>query len=84
MSAEEAQTFLSGLDVCFRPLQTLPEAFEDANMKARGSILRDELGRRPHRSGHTLPQRTCGTQPALGEHNDAVLGPVRGRKQDAA
>jgi crotonobetainyl-CoA:carnitine CoA-transferase CaiB-like acyl-CoA transferase len=46
MSSGEAQAFLSGLDVCYGALNTLPEAFEDPNITARGSILRDDLGRR--------------------------------------
>jgi crotonobetainyl-CoA:carnitine CoA-transferase CaiB-like acyl-CoA transferase len=87
MSAAEAETFLSGLDVCFGPLQTLPEAFADPNITARGSILRDDLGRRhiaPVIRFLEEPAAPSLTAPALGEHTDAVLGPVRGRKPDAA
>ncbi len=54
MSAGEALAFLSRLDVCFGPVNTLPEAFEDENVAARGMILRDELGRRHHRAGHPV------------------------------
>ena len=87
MSSGEAQTFLSGLDVCFGALNTLPEAFEDANMTARGSILRDDLGRRhiaPVIRFLNEPAEPSLHAPALGEHTDAVLGPVRGKKPDAA
>jgi crotonobetainyl-CoA:carnitine CoA-transferase CaiB-like acyl-CoA transferase len=87
MSAQEAQAFLSGLDVCFGALNTLPEAFEDANMKARGSILRDDLGRRhiaPVIRFLNEPAQPNLHAPALGEHTEAVCGPVCGKKPDAA
>jgi crotonobetainyl-CoA:carnitine CoA-transferase CaiB-like acyl-CoA transferase len=87
MSSGEAQAFLSGLDVCYGALNTLPEAFEDPNITARGSILRDDLGRRhiaPVIRFLNEPAEPSLHAPALGEHNDAVLGPVRGKKPDAA
>ena len=68
-------------------LNTLPEAFEDANITARGSILRDDLGRRhiaPVIRFLNEPAEPSLHAPALGEHTDAVLGPVRGKKPDAA
>jgi crotonobetainyl-CoA:carnitine CoA-transferase CaiB-like acyl-CoA transferase len=80
MSAEEAANFLSGLDVCFGPVNTLPEAFADANVKMRGMILRDDLGRShiapviPFRDEPAAPSLYA---PALGEHTEAVLGPAR-------
>jgi crotonobetainyl-CoA:carnitine CoA-transferase CaiB-like acyl-CoA transferase len=46
MSSDEALAFLSGLDICFGPVNSLPDAFEDEDVKAREMILRDDLGRR--------------------------------------
>src|SRR5262249_20374876 len=42
----EIVAFLSTLDVCFAPVNTLPEAFADRNVAARGMALTDALGRR--------------------------------------
>jgi crotonobetainyl-CoA:carnitine CoA-transferase CaiB-like acyl-CoA transferase len=87
MSLDEAQAFLFRLDVCYGPLQTLPEAFEDANIRARGSILHDDLGRRhiaPVIRFLNEPAQPSLHAPALGEHNDAVLGLARENKPDAA
>lgn len=38
---------LAGLDVCFGAVNTLPQAFEDPQVLARGMVLRDDQGR-PH------------------------------------
>lgn len=38
---------LGGIDVCFGAVNTLPEAFRDPHLLARGMVLRDEKGR-PH------------------------------------
>ena len=87
MSAEEATNFLSGLDVCFGPVNTLPEAFDDANVKMRGMILRDDLGRRhiaPVIRFRDEPAAPSLHAPALGEHTEAVLGAARREKTDAA
>lgn len=86
MSAAEALSFLSGLDVCFGPVNTLPEAFDDENVAARGMILRDELDRRhiaPVIRFRDEPPAPSLHTPALGEHTDAVLGPVRGKTNAA-
>jgi len=45
-SLAEAVDWLAGLDVCFGPVNTLPQAFADANVLARDSIVKDDLGRR--------------------------------------
>ncbi len=42
----EWEQWLAGLDVCYAPLKTLPEALEDPQLLARGMIVRDALGRR--------------------------------------
>lgn len=87
MSADEAANFLSGFDVCFGPVKTLPEAFDDENVTMRGMILRDDHGRRhiaPVIRFRDEPPAPCLHTPALGEHTEAVLGSVRHEKPDAA
>jgi crotonobetainyl-CoA:carnitine CoA-transferase CaiB-like acyl-CoA transferase len=79
----EATTWLSRLDVCFGPVNTLPEAFEDANVEARATVLQDEKGRR-----HIAPVIRFGDEPAspalkepaLGEHTAEILDPLKQRR----
>jgi crotonobetainyl-CoA:carnitine CoA-transferase CaiB-like acyl-CoA transferase len=73
------------LDVCFAPVNTLPEAFEDAQLLARGMVLTDETGRRhiapPIRFLHE-PARLNLKEPAMGEHSDELLpGPASKRAE---
>ena len=83
----EACAWLSGLDVCFGPVNTLPEAFEDSNVKARAAVLEDDTGRR-----HIAPVIRFGEEPAipslresqLGEHTEEILGPLRRRRAQTA
>jgi len=87
MSADEAVTFLAGLDVCFGPVSTLPEAFEDENVKARGMILRDDLGRRhiaPVIRFRDEPPSPTLDAPALGANTDEILQRAIRPKPDAA
>jgi crotonobetainyl-CoA:carnitine CoA-transferase CaiB-like acyl-CoA transferase len=87
MSAAEAVAFLSGLDVCFGPVNTLPEAFEDENVTARGMVLRDDLGRRhiaPVIRFLDEPPAPGLDAPALGEHTEDVLARVNRPNPDAA
>ena len=61
-------TFLSGLDVCYAPVNTLPEALDAAADK----LLRDELGRRhlaPPIRFRDEPARPGLREPRLGEHD---------------
>jgi crotonobetainyl-CoA:carnitine CoA-transferase CaiB-like acyl-CoA transferase len=76
----EAITYLSGLDVCFGPVNTLPEAFADANVAARGMLLTDELGRRhiaPVIRFQDEPARPILWEPALGADTQELLQPLR-------
>jgi len=87
MSTDQTLTFLSRLDVCFGPVNTLPDAFEDQNVKARGMVLRDDGGRRhiaPVIRFRDEPSAPNLHAPSLGEHTDDVLAAVRCAKPDAA
>jgi crotonobetainyl-CoA:carnitine CoA-transferase CaiB-like acyl-CoA transferase len=70
---QETIAFLTPLDVCFGPVNTLPEAFEDPNALARGMVLRDTEGRRhiaPAIRFRHEPPRPDLRAPALNEHGD--------------
>lgn len=42
----EWETFLSGVDLCWAPVRTLKDGFDDAHTKARGMVLADKGGNR--------------------------------------
>jgi crotonobetainyl-CoA:carnitine CoA-transferase CaiB-like acyl-CoA transferase len=69
-------SFLGELDVCFAPVNTLPEAFADPNLRARESLLTDDTGRHhiapAIRFGHE-PAEPVLREPLLGEHTAEVL-----------
>jgi crotonobetainyl-CoA:carnitine CoA-transferase CaiB-like acyl-CoA transferase len=87
MSSDEALAFLSGLDVCYGPVNTLVEAFEDENANARGMILRDDQGRRHiapvirFRDEPPSPQLDA---PQLGANTDEIIDRISRPKPDAA
>lgn len=70
---------LAGLDVCYGRVNTLPEAMEHENLKARGMLLRDTAGRAhvgsPIRFRNERAQIDL-REPLLGEHTRAVLAPA--------
>jgi crotonobetainyl-CoA:carnitine CoA-transferase CaiB-like acyl-CoA transferase len=83
----EITAWLSRLDLCFAPVNSLPEAFDDANAAARAMVLTDSFGRRhiaPVIRFADEPAMPDLREPALGQHNDEVLGPLRRRSTDAA
>ena len=45
-SLAEWMDFLGPLDICYAPVNTLPEALDDPNLQARDMLLTDEFGRR--------------------------------------
>lgn len=68
---------LARLDVCFGPVNTLPEAIEDPNVLQRGMVLTDERGARhlgPVIRFRNEPAQPVLRAPRLGEHNDELLG----------
>jgi crotonobetainyl-CoA:carnitine CoA-transferase CaiB-like acyl-CoA transferase len=71
----EALEWLADIDVCYAPLRTLLEAFDDPNTAERGMLLHDEQGL-PH-IGTALrfarePAQIRFAVPALGEHSRAI------------
>jgi crotonobetainyl-CoA:carnitine CoA-transferase CaiB-like acyl-CoA transferase len=75
----EATAWLSSLDLCFGAVKTLPEAFADANVLARGMLMADELGRQhiaPVIRFADEPARPCLAEPRLGAHSAEILGPL--------
>jgi crotonobetainyl-CoA:carnitine CoA-transferase CaiB-like acyl-CoA transferase len=72
----EWMTFLARLDVCFAPVNTLPEALDDPNLRARGVLLIDESGRchiAPAIRLRHEPAAPKLREPLLGEHTAEVL-----------
>ncbi len=51
------RSWFDGLDVSFAPVNTLREALDDANVRARALTVKDERGPRAHRARHALPAR---------------------------
>ena len=79
---KEAIAWLSGLDLCFAPVNTLPEAFADANVAARASLLVDALGRRhiaPVIRFGDEPARPVLMEPTLGADSEDILRPLQRR-----
>ena len=66
---------LAGLDVCFGAVNTLPQAFRDPQLLARGMVLRDGDGR-PHIADPIRflnePSMPDLQAPALDEHRDLL------------
>ena len=79
---DEWTAWIAKLDVCYGPVNTLPEALDDANLKARGMVLTDEMGRRhlgaPIRFRNE-PAKPNLHEPALDEHGEQLLKRRRGR-----
>jgi crotonobetainyl-CoA:carnitine CoA-transferase CaiB-like acyl-CoA transferase len=72
---EEWEAILHGLDVCWAPLRTLKDAFDDPQTKARAMVLRDAEGNRhigpaakflgePAQPSLTAPRYEPGVMPA--------------------
>lgn len=72
---EEALAWLADIDVCYAPLRTLVEAFDDPHTAERGMLLHDEQGM-PH-LGTAIkfaqePAQIDFAVPRLGEHSRAI------------
>jgi crotonobetainyl-CoA:carnitine CoA-transferase CaiB-like acyl-CoA transferase len=68
--------WLATLDICYGPVNTLPDAIADTNLKKRGMIVTDELGRKhfaPVVRFRDEPSTPRYREPLLGEHTEEVL-----------
>jgi crotonobetainyl-CoA:carnitine CoA-transferase CaiB-like acyl-CoA transferase len=75
----EWMTVLARLDVCFAPVNTLPQALDDPNVRARGMLLTDTDGRRhlaPAIHFRHEPAAPALREPLLGEHTAEILGRI--------
>jgi crotonobetainyl-CoA:carnitine CoA-transferase CaiB-like acyl-CoA transferase len=61
--------WFEGRDICFAPVNTLPEALDDAHVKARGAVHVDEQGRR-----HLAPAIRYRNEPAAPDWKEPKLG----------
>jgi crotonobetainyl-CoA:carnitine CoA-transferase CaiB-like acyl-CoA transferase len=80
MRMQEALELLSKLDVCYGPVNTLPEALDDPNVQARRMLVLDELGRRhiaPVIRFQHEPAAPDLREPAHGQHTESVLGSLK-------
>jgi crotonobetainyl-CoA:carnitine CoA-transferase CaiB-like acyl-CoA transferase len=80
-SLAEWMDFLGRLDVCFAPVNTLPEALADPNLRARAMLRTDTTGRvhiAPAIRFHDEPAQPVLREPLLGEHTAEVLSEVLG------
>jgi crotonobetainyl-CoA:carnitine CoA-transferase CaiB-like acyl-CoA transferase len=72
---QEWEQRLGALDVCFGAVNTLPQAFEDPQLIARGMVLRDAQGR-PHIASPIRflgePSAPSLDSPALGQHRSLI------------
>ena len=69
--------WLATLDICYGPVNTLPEAIADPNLLARGMVVTDDQGRKhfaPVVRFKDEPSTPLYREPLLGEHTDEVLG----------
>jgi crotonobetainyl-CoA:carnitine CoA-transferase CaiB-like acyl-CoA transferase len=72
--------WLLELDVCFGPVQTFPEMLADPQLKARGMVVTDGLGRKHISSPikfSSEPAQIDLSIPALGQDTKAVTGGLR-------
>ena len=69
--------YLATLDVCYGPVNTLPEAIADPNLVKRGAVLTDSDGRKhfaPVVRFKDEPSKPLYREPLLGEHTAEILG----------
>jgi crotonobetainyl-CoA:carnitine CoA-transferase CaiB-like acyl-CoA transferase len=79
-SLAEWTSELAPLDVCFGPVNTLPEGLADPNAWQRGMVLTDERGARhlgPAIRFRNEPAQPVLRTPRLGEHTRQVLAGAR-------
>jgi crotonobetainyl-CoA:carnitine CoA-transferase CaiB-like acyl-CoA transferase len=73
---EHWMDFLAKLDICYGPVNTLPEAIEDPNLLKRKAIVVSDDGRKhfaPAVRFRDEPSQPLYREPLLGEHTDEIL-----------
>jgi crotonobetainyl-CoA:carnitine CoA-transferase CaiB-like acyl-CoA transferase len=68
--------FLAALDICYGPVNTLPEAIAEPNLLKRGFMVTDETGRKhfaPVVRFRDEPSSPLYREPLLGEHTEEIL-----------
>jgi crotonobetainyl-CoA:carnitine CoA-transferase CaiB-like acyl-CoA transferase len=73
---EHWMDWLATLDICYGPVNTLPEAIEDPNLLKRKAIVVAEDGRKhfaPAVRFRDEPSQPLYREPLLGEHTDEIL-----------
>ena len=68
--------FLSPLDICYGPVNTLPEAIAEPNLVKRGFMVTDDMGRKhfgPAVRFKDEPSSPLYREPLLGEHTEEIL-----------
>jgi crotonobetainyl-CoA:carnitine CoA-transferase CaiB-like acyl-CoA transferase len=68
--------WLATLDICYGPVNTLPEAITDPNLVKRGAVPSDSDGRKhfaPVVRFKDEPSKPVYREPLLGEHTEEVL-----------
>lgn len=75
-----------GRDICFAPVKTLREGFDDEHARSRGMLIVDDAGREhvgPAIKFLDEPARPSLSVPGLGEHTEQILGELRrGERQE--
>ena len=69
--------WLDTLDICYGPVNTLPEAIADPNLLKRGAIVMADDGRKhfaPVVRFKDEPSRPLYREPLLGEHTREIVG----------
>src|SRR4029077_755660 len=75
-SLDHWMKWLDTLDICYGPVNTLPEAIEDPNLVKRGMIVTAQDARKhspPVVRFKNEPPRPLYREPLLGEHTEEVL-----------
>lgn len=78
-SLAEWMSYLKTLDICYAPLNTVPEALDDPNVCARAMLLTDDAGRRhiaPAIRMRHEPAMPILREPLLGEHTAEILARI--------
>jgi crotonobetainyl-CoA:carnitine CoA-transferase CaiB-like acyl-CoA transferase len=74
-SRNEWETLLSKLDICWAPVRTLKDAFEDPNASARGMLVKDQYGNShigPAIKFRNEPAKPNLSLPEYGEHGNMI------------